>query len=177
MKRAAFLGFLLVVPHGLVGCDGKPDASSAPPPPAVTVAHPLRKTITEWDEYTGRFTAVATVEVRPRVSGFIDSIHFKDGDVVKQNDLLFTIDQRPYKFAAAQARADLQRAQAKLEVADLDYQRALPLVRNQTMTEREFDTRRSTQKDAAASMASAEAVLQQAQLNLAPTGDSIRLGQ
>ena len=120
---------------------------------------------------------MATVEVRPRVSGFIDSIHFKDGDVVKQNDLLFTIDQRPYKFAAAQARADLQRAQAKLEVADLDYQRALPLVRNQTMTEREFDTRRSTQKDAAASMASAEAVLQQAQLNLAPTGDSIRLGQ
>jgi RND family efflux transporter MFP subunit len=130
------------------------------------VAHPLRKTITEWDEYTGRFTAVATVEVRPRVSGFIDSIHFKDGDVVKQNDLLFTIDQRPYKFAAAQARADLQRAQAKLEIADLDYQRALPLVRNQTMTEREFDTRRSTHKDAAASVASSEAILQQAQLNL-----------
>jgi membrane fusion protein, multidrug efflux system len=166
MTRVAFLGFLLVVAHGLVGCDGKPDTSSASPPPAVTVAHPLRKTITEWDEYTGRFAAVATVEVRPRVSGFIDSIHFKDGDVVKQDDLLFTIDQRPYKFAAAQARADLQRAQAKLEIADLDYQRALPLVRNQTMTEREFDTRRSTQKDAAASVASAEAILQQAQLNL-----------
>jgi membrane fusion protein, multidrug efflux system len=109
---------------------------------------------------------VATVEVRPRVSGFIDSIHFKDGDIVKQNDLLFTIDQRPYKFAAAQARADLQRAQAKLEIADLDYQRALTLVRNQTVTEREFDTRRSTQKDAAASVESAEAILQQAQLNV-----------
>jgi multidrug efflux system membrane fusion protein len=160
----------------LAGCDGK-RASDAPPAPVITVSKPLQREITEWDEYTGRFAAVATVEVRPRVSGFIDSIHFKDGDVVKQNDLLFTIDERPYKFAAAQARADLQRAQAKLEIADLDYQRALPLVRNQTMTEREFDTRRSTQKDAAASMASAEAVLQQAQLNLAPTGDSIRLGQ
>jgi len=166
MTRGVFLGFLLVIAHGLVGCDGKPDASSASPPPAVTVAQPLQKTITEWDEYTGQFAAVARVEVRPRVSGFIDFIHFKDGDVVKQNDLLFTIDQRPYKFAAAQARADLQRAQAKLEIADLDYQRALPLVRNQTMTEREFDTRRSTQKDAAASVASAEAILQQAQLNL-----------
>jgi multidrug efflux system membrane fusion protein len=149
----------------LAGCDGK-RTSDAPPAPVVTVSKPLQKNITEWDEYTGHFVALATVEVRPRVSGFIDSIHFKDGEIVKQNDLLFTIDQRPYKFAVAQARADLQRAQAKLEVADLDYQRALPLLRNQTMTEREFDTRRSTQKDAAASVESAEAVLQQAQLNL-----------
>jgi RND family efflux transporter MFP subunit len=149
----------------LAGCDGK-RASDAPPAPVVTVSKPLQREITEWDEYTGRFAAVATVEVRPRVSGFIDSIHFKDGEVVKQNDLLFTIDQRPYKFAAAQARADLQRARAKLEIADLDYQRALPLVRNQTVTEREFDTRRSTQKDAAAAAESAEAILQQAQLNL-----------
>ena len=110
MTRVAFLGFLLVVPHGLVGCDGKPDASSAPPPPAVTVAHPLRKTITEWDEYTGRFTAVATVEVRPRVSGFIDSIHFKDGQIVKQGDLLFIIDPRPYKLAVEQTKGDVERA-------------------------------------------------------------------
>jgi multidrug efflux system membrane fusion protein len=162
---SAVSAMIIAVAVLLAGCDGK-RASEAVPAPVVTVSKPLQKKITEWDEYTGRFTAVATVEVRPRVSGFIDSIHFKDGEIVKQNDLLFTIDQRPYKFAVVQARADLERAQAKLEVADLDYQRGLPLLRNQTMTEREFDTRRSTRKDAAASVESAEAVLQQAQLNL-----------
>jgi multidrug efflux system membrane fusion protein len=156
---------LMAVAILLADCDGK-RAADAPPAAVVTVSKPLQKKITEWDEYTGRFGAVATVEVRPRVSGFIESIHFKDGDIVKQNDLLFTIDQRPYQFAVSQARADLQRAQAKLELADLDYQRALPLLGNQTMTQREFDTRRSTQKDAAASVDSAEAILQQAQLNL-----------
>jgi multidrug efflux pump subunit AcrA (membrane-fusion protein) len=81
MTRGILLGFLLLAAHSLVGCDSKPAASSAPPPPSVTVARPLQKTITEWDEYTGRFAAVATVEVRARVSGFIDSIHFKDGQL------------------------------------------------------------------------------------------------
>src|SRR6185295_15043900 len=99
-----------------------PPAAAAPPPP-VTVARALQKTITEWDEYTGRFTAVSTVEVRARVSGFIDAIHFKDGQIVKQGDLLFTIDQRPYKLAVEQAQADLERARAKLELATLDVQR------------------------------------------------------
>ena len=78
------------------------------------MARPLQKTITEWDEYTGRFAAVATVEVRARVSGFIDSIHFKDGQIVKQGDLLFVIDPRPYTLAVEQAKADVERAQAKL---------------------------------------------------------------
>ena len=98
----------------LAGCDNKPAAGDAPPPPPVTVAKPLQKSITEWDEYTGRFEAVATVEVRARVSGFIDSIHFKDGQIVKQGDLLFVIDQRPYQIAVEQAKADVERAQAKL---------------------------------------------------------------
>lgn len=149
----------------VAGCDEQ-QTSSAPPAPVVTVAKPLQKKITEWDEYTGRVVPVETVEVRPRVSGFIDAIHFKDGDIVKQNDLLFTIDQRPYKFAVAQARAELERAEAKLEIADRDYQRAVPLVQNQTVTEREFDTRHSAQKDAAALVESARAILDQAELNL-----------
>ena len=96
---------------GLAGCDNKPVGGGAPPPPSVTVSHPLQKTITEWDEYTGRFEAVETVEVRARVSGFIDSIHFKDGQIVKQGDLLFIIDQRPYQLAVEQAKAD-RRARA-----------------------------------------------------------------
>ena len=165
MTRVIALGAVLLTAHFLAGCGGQPAAGSAPPPP-VTVAHPLHKTITEWDEYTGRFTAVESVEVRARVSGFIDSIHFSEGQIVKQGDLLFVIDPRPYRLAVEQAQADVGRAQAKLEIATLDVQRATPLVRNQSLTEREFDTRQSTQHDASAQVASAQAALKQAQLNL-----------
>jgi RND family efflux transporter MFP subunit len=130
------------------------------------VAKPIQKNLAQWDEYTGRFTALETVEVRARVSGFIDSVHFKEGQVVKKDDLLFIIDQRPYKIAVDQAKADVERGQAKLEIASLDVQRATPLVQNQTVTQREFDTRRSTERDAAGQVASAQAALKQAELNL-----------
>jgi multidrug efflux system membrane fusion protein len=166
MTRAIALGSILLVAQLLAGCDGKPAADAAPPPPSVTVAHPLQKTITEWDEYTGRFTPLESVEVRARVSGFIDSVHFQEGQIVKQGDLLFVIDPRPYRLAVEQAKADVDRAQAKLEIADLDVQRATPLVRSQSLTEREFDTRQSTQHDAAGQVASAQAALKQAELNL-----------
>jgi RND family efflux transporter MFP subunit len=124
------------------------------------------KKITEWDEYTGRFVAVNTVDVRARVSGFIDSIHFKDGQIVKQGDLLFIIDPRPYRLAVEQATADRERARAKLTIATSDLERATPLLRDQTVTQREFETRKSTQQDAAAAVMSADAALKQAQLNL-----------
>jgi membrane fusion protein, multidrug efflux system len=150
----------------LAGCDSKPVAGQAPPPPAVTVARPLQKTITEWDEYTGRFTALESVEVRARVSGFIDSIHFNEGQMVKQGDLLFVIDPRPYRLAVEQAKADVERAKAKLEIASLDVQRGTPLARSQALTERELDTRKSTERDAAGQVASAEAAVKQAELNL-----------
>src|SRR3954468_20080779 len=96
----------------LAGCDNKPGAGAAPPPPPVTVSKPIQKSITEWDEYTGRFEALATVEVRARVSGFIDSIHFRDGQLIQQGALLFIIDQRPYQIAVEQAKSDLERARA-----------------------------------------------------------------
>ncbi len=149
----------------LSGCGQQP-ASQGPQLPVVTVSKPLQQRITEWDEYTGRFVAVATVEVRARVSGFIDSLHFRDGQIVKQGDLLFVIDPRPYRLAVDQAKADLDRTRAKLDIATLDVERATPLVRNQTVTEREFDTRKSAQRDAAAAAGSAEAALKQAELNL-----------
>jgi RND family efflux transporter MFP subunit len=166
MTRWILLSLLVFAGHVLAGCDGKPAASSPPPPPAVTVSRPLQKTIVEWDEYTGRFVAVETVEVRARVSGFIDSVHFKEGQIVKQGDLLFIIDPRPYRNAVEQAKAEVERAKARLEIATLDIQRAAPLVRSQTLTEREFDTRRSTERDAAAQVASLEAARKQAELNL-----------
>ena len=166
MTRGILLISLLLAVHVLFGCDSKRAASSAPPPPSVTVARPLQKIIDEWDEYTGRFTAVETVEVRARVSGFIDSIHFTEGEIVKQRDLLFVIDPRPYRNAVEQAKADVERAKAKREIATLDLQRAAPLVRSQAVTEREFDTRRSAERDAAAQVASLEAALKQTELNL-----------
>ena len=85
------------------------DAKAAPPPPPVTVATPLAKRIVNWDEYSGRFAAVQTVEVRPRVSGFIDKLHFKDGQIVKAGQLLFTIDPRPFELALETAKAELAR--------------------------------------------------------------------
>jgi multidrug efflux system membrane fusion protein len=166
MTRVVVLGSMLFAAQILVGCDSKPTTGSAPPPPPVTVARPLQKTITEWDEYTGRFTAVESVDVRARVSGFIDSIHFNEGQIVKQGDLLFVIDPRPYRLAVEQAKADVERAKAKLEIASLDVQRGTPLIRSQTLTEREFDTRKSTERDAAGQVASAEAAVKQAELNL-----------
>jgi multidrug efflux system membrane fusion protein len=166
MTRVVVLGSMLFAAQILAGCDSKPTTGSAPPPPPVTVARPLQKTITEWDEYTGRFTAVESVDVRARVSGFIDSIHFNEGQIVKQGDLLFVIDPRPYRLAVEQAEADVERAKAKLEIASLDVQRGTPLIRSQTLTEREFDTRKSTERDAAGQVASAEAAVKQAELNL-----------
>jgi membrane fusion protein, multidrug efflux system len=166
MTRAIVLGSMLLAAQLLAGCDSKPVAGSAPPPPPVTVARPLQKTITEWDEYTGRFTALASVEVRARVSGYIDSIHFNEGQMVKQGDLLFVIDPRPYRLAVEQAKADVERAKAKLEIASLDVQRGTPLARTQALTERELDTRKSTERDAAGQVGSAEAALKQAELNL-----------
>jgi multidrug efflux system membrane fusion protein len=165
MIRIVPLVSLILIANVLAGCDGKP-ASSAPPLPPVTVAQPLQKSITEWDEYTGRFTALETVEIRARVSGFIDSVHFQEGQIVKKDDLLFVIDQRPYQIAVEQAKADIERAQAKLDIGTQDVNRATPLLQDRTLTEREFDTRKSVQRDAAGQLAAANAALKQAQLNL-----------
>jgi RND family efflux transporter MFP subunit len=167
MIRIIPLAGLLLMAIALVSCsDSKPGTAAAPPPPPVTVARPLQKTITEWDEYTGRFAAVEHVEIRARVSGFIDTVNFNEGQLVKQGDPLFVIDPRPYKLAVEQAQADVERAKAKLQIASLDVQRAAPLVRSQTVTEREFDTRRATERDAAGQVSAAEAALKQAELNL-----------
>src|SRR5712691_9437592 len=165
MGRTIIFLALLLAHLSLAGCDSKP-VGSAPPAPSVTVARPLQKMITEWDEYTGRFTAVETVEVRARVSGFVDSIHFNEGQMVQKGDSLFVIDRRPYALSVEQAKADLERAKAKLEIASLDVQRATPLVRGNTITEREFDTRKANERDAAGQVGSAQAALKQAELNL-----------
>jgi RND family efflux transporter MFP subunit len=141
-------------------------AAAQPPPPAVTVATPLSRTITEWDEFTGRFEAVARVDVRARVSGFIEKIHFRDGQLVNEGDLLFSIDQRPYAIARDAADAEASRAQAQLDLANSDVERALQLVQSRSIPQRELDSRQAQARVAMASLMSARAQQASARLNL-----------
>ncbi|WP_088342697.1 MULTISPECIES: efflux RND transporter periplasmic adaptor subunit [Rhodomicrobium] len=152
----------------LAACnDSQPTAQSpAPPPPQVTVATPVKKLVTEQDEYVGRFVAVDSVEVRARVSGYLDAIHFKDGQLVKKGDLLFTIDRRPFETSLLQAQAGLAQAQANLAYAQSDLARGQNLVRGSTITEQTYDQRTQAKAVAEASVAAQEAAIRQAQLDL-----------
>ncbi|WP_186417419.1 efflux RND transporter periplasmic adaptor subunit [Bosea sp. CS1GBMeth4] len=141
-------------------------AQGAPPAPPVTVATPLAKRVTNWDEFTGRFEASEQVDVRARVSGFVESVHFRDGDLVKSGDLLFTVDQRPYKLAVDAARAEVARAKAQVELAQNEVERAEGLTQNRTITARDIDQRRANLNSAIASQQAAEANLKTAELNL-----------
>jgi RND family efflux transporter MFP subunit len=120
----------------------------------------------QWDEYSGRFEARAVVEIRARVSGFVDKLHFQDGQWVKAGDPLFTIDKRPYEIAVESAIADVARNKAQVELAELGVQRGAALIGSRTITEAENDTRKSNLAVARAQLKSAEATLHNAQLNL-----------
>lgn len=140
--------------------------AQGPPAIPVTVAKPLAKRITQWDEYSGRFQAAETVEVRPRVSGFIEHIHFKDGQIVKVGDLLFTIDQRSFKIAVDTAKAEISRATAQVELQQNEVERAAPLTRTGTVTQRDYEQRLANLLIARAQLQAAEAGLKSAELNL-----------
>ena len=142
-------------------------AQQGPPPKIpVTVAAPLEKRITQWDEYSGRFEAVASVEVKARVSGFVEKVLFKDGQIVQPGDPLFTLDQRAFAIAVESARADVAKADAQVEQTGADVERAEPLIKNRTITGQTYDARRANLAVAQATMQSAEAALKSAQLNL-----------
>lgn len=141
-------------------------AQGGPPAMPVGVSEPLAKRVTQWDEYSGRFEAVATVEVRARVSGFIDKIDFRDGQIVKEGAPLFTIDKRPYEIAVESAEAEVARNKAQVDLAELQVGRGASLIASRTITEAEQDSRKSTLAVARAQLKSAEAALRNAQLNL-----------
>ena len=160
------LGSLVLV--SLAGC-GQPQQQAAPPPPTVTVAKPQPRTITDYDEYVGRFVAVDEVNVQARVPGYLSEIHFTDGQMVKKGDLLFTIDQRPYKIALDQAKANLALAQANLDFATTDLERARTLLQDRNSTaisKQTFDQRTQTERTAAATLQAQEAAVANAQLDL-----------
>jgi membrane fusion protein, multidrug efflux system len=135
-------------------------------PPQVTVAPPLASRVAQWDEFTGRFEAMERVDVRPRVSGYIDQLHFRDGVTVKQGDLLFTIDQRPFLIAVDSAQADVARTKAQIVLDEADYARAVDLVKTAATPVSVLDQRRANLDIARAQELTAEAALRSAQLNL-----------
>jgi RND family efflux transporter MFP subunit len=157
---------LLLIAPALAACGQGQQQGAAPPPPAVTVAKPIERGIVDNDEYVGRFIAVDSVEVRARVSGYLEKVHFRDGQMVKQGDLLFTIDKRPFQNAVAQARGALAQAKANLAYTETDLDRAKQLVRDKTITEQAFDQRTQAFRTAQASVASNEAAVRQAELDL-----------
>lgn len=146
--------------------DGAQQAMAAPPPPQVTVAAPLLKDIVEWNEYTGQFQAVEEVEIRSRVSGYLDKIHFNDGQIVAAGDLLFSIDPRPFEIAVSSAKAQLSEAKARLDLANAQLARAQQLRKGDNVSAAVYDERYQEMRAAAASVQVAEAALRDAELNL-----------
>ncbi|CAL8981280.1 Efflux pump periplasmic linker BepF [Rhodoplanes serenus] len=164
--RARFSAIALAVLVANCGGETKQQPAGAPPPPQVTVAKPVMRTVVDYDEYVGRFVAIDAVEVRARVSGYLDGVHFKDGQLVKQGDLLFTIDKRPFQTALDQAKANLAQARANLAFTETDLARAQQLVRDRTITEQAFDQRTQAKRVAEAAVAAQEAAVRQATLDL-----------
>ncbi len=140
-----------------------------PPAPLVTVSKPIVREIVEWDEYTARMDAMDAVDVRARISGYLNEVRFKDGEDVKQGDLLFLIDPRPFERALDQARAELEAATTKSENARLDVDRGKPLVDRRVMSEKTFDDRASALRDAQATIKVAESKVKTAELELSFT--------
>ncbi len=149
----------------LAGC-GQPASKAPPIVPTVSVAQPIPRRVHEWDEYTGRLASPETVEVRARVSGYIDQIHFKEGGEVKKGDLLVTIDPRPYQAVVDRLRAELGAARARRELAAGEAKRAEGLAATKAISTDTFETRVKSAAEAAESVRSAEAALQSAELDL-----------
>ncbi len=165
LSAALLLGLVL----GLAACErtqSQATKAGPPPPPEVTVAQPVAKTVADQDEYVGRFVAVDGVEVRARVSGYLDAVHFKDGQMVNKGDLLFTIDRRPFQNALEQAKAGLAQAKANLAYAQSDLTRAEGLIDRSVISRQTYDQRMQAKRVAEANVAAQEAALRQATLDL-----------
>jgi RND family efflux transporter MFP subunit len=157
---------VIVLAMTLSGCSEKPAPQAAAAAPPVTVAQPVKRTVTDWDEFTGRFEAVEEVQVRARVGGFVTNVEFKDGDIVHAGDLLYLIDSRPFEAVAEQADGQLADARAKVELAKRELDRGLNLVQTSAVSEQVVDQRRQTLQSAHAAESIAEGALRAAQLNV-----------
>jgi multidrug efflux system membrane fusion protein len=154
----------------LGGCDGEQASGSGQaPPPEVAVARVLSKSVQQWDEYTGRVSAIDTVELRPRVSGYVQRVAYKEGQDVKQGDLMFQIDPRPYHAALDNALAQLERARVAEKLEALRHKRAQSLIDDEAVSQEELDMRRAAHAQSTADIHAAEAAVATAKLDLAFT--------
>lgn len=169
MKFRNFAGAFAVLAAltlSLQGCSRPEEAQAAPPVMPVTVATPLQQEVVDWDDYVGRFEAIQSVEVKPRSSGFLQAVHFRDGDFVRQGQLLFTIDARPAQAQLDQARAQLARAQAALANARTELARSRALAASQAASLEEVESRQSAVRTAQADISAANAAIRAQQLNV-----------
>jgi multidrug efflux system membrane fusion protein len=165
IRKLTHLLVLSVFCTAFSGCNKPPPPPAAPPPP-VTISKPVKKQIVEWDEYTGRTDAVESVDIRPRVSGYIDNITFKAGDRVEKGDLLFVIDPRPYKAALDQAEAQERQAQANQQLQEANFARQDRLRQTGVIAKEDYDTALSNKNQAAAQVLANSAAVESAKLNL-----------
>ena len=165
--RIYLLIIIAAVGLGVGSCAKKP--AVAPPAPAVTVARVIERTVRDWDEFTGKFQAVDTVEIRPRVSGYIDRIEFQEGKYVKAGEVLVRIDPRPYRAELDRARAELARAKSANDLAEIEFQRVQKLKETGAVSREELDERQSALLQAGANIAAANAAVEVAALNLSFT--------
>lgn len=157
---------LLVTGLALAACSEKPAQTPAASAPSVTVATPVKRTVTDWDEYTGRFEAVEQVDVRARVGGFVTRVGFSDGEIVHKDDLLYLIDSRPYDAAAAQVDGQLADARARVELGKRELDRTLELSKSQNVADAIVDQKRQALQAAEAAVIQSEAALKRAQLDI-----------
>jgi multidrug efflux system membrane fusion protein len=163
--RTLAAGVLLAL--AIAGCGSKAaDQAAVPPPPAVSVATVLSKQIRQWDDFTGRVAAVETVELRPRVSGYVQRVAYEEGQEVRKGDLLFVIDQRPYRAALDRALAGLERARSEARLAQTQDARAQQLVEAKAISREEFETRKAATAQGNAGVRAAEAAVATARLDL-----------
>ena len=171
LSRRSQLGILGIsaAAAGLVGVNsfgGREAQAGPPPPPSVTVSRPLQRSIVEWDDYTGRFEASQSVEIRPRVSGQLIAVHFREGDVVTKGQLLFTVDPRPFLASLNEARARAASAVTAAALARSEYARAARLIDHEAVSQEEVDSLRAAMRAAEAGVAAAQAVVRQRALDL-----------
>ena len=150
----------------LPGCDSSATPDATPPPPAVSVAEVVMRDVTYWDEFTGRVEAAETVDLRARVSGYIERVDFVEGGKVEKGDVLFTIDARPYQAALEHARAELARAETQAELARTELARAGRLAESRAISAEEYDQRRAAARAAEAHVRAARAAVETAALDL-----------
>src|SRR5712672_2083199 len=165
--RAGLSAIAMVVMATVITACGNSQAEAPPPPPPeVDAAQVVTKSVRQWDEFTGRIAAIGAVDIRPRVSGYIDRIAFKEGDMVKAGDLLFVIDPRPYRATYDSAVAQLERARASAQLAEAQYKRAESLVKTSAISVDTYDKRHAALGQTSADVHAAEAALATAKLNL-----------